>query len=273
MLRRAFSSMSRSPFIGGNWKCNGTLSANRTLAGELCTKLGELAPRAGSNGLKVVVAPPTAHLSSVMSVFSERGSAVGSFVEVSAQNCNSEGNGAFTGETSPEMLVDLGVRHVILGHSERRHIYKETDDMIGKKVSKALALGLNVIPCVGETLSERESNNTFAVCERQLAAFRDSLSSATDLSRIVIAYEPVWAIGTGKTASPEQAEEVHAWIRDWLKKNVSSKVADAVRIIYGGSVNAKNAAELSRMPNVDGFLVGGASLKADDFFTIVKSKL
>lgn len=216
-----------------------------------------------------MIAPSTIHIPIVQQALSGSSSRPG-FLQISAQNMNAEGSGAFTGETSADMLRDLEVPYVILGHSERRHIYHESNQTIGLKVGKALTSGLSVIPCVGEKLDEREAGRTFAVCEEQMSEIAKNVS---DWTRVVIAYEPVWAIGTGKTASPEQAEEVHKMLRDWLAKNVSQEVADKTRIIYGGSVNAKNASDLAKMPNVDGFLVGGASLKADDFATIVKAKL
>ena len=185
---------------------------------------------------------------------------------VAAQNCSAQGNGAFTGEISADMLVDCGLQWVILGHSERRHLYGETNETVGKKVAYALSKGLKVIACIGETIEEREANQTMSVIEAQLAAMKDSL----DASTVVLAYEPVWAIGTGKVATPEQAQEVHANIRAWLRTNVSAETADAMRIQYGGSVNAANAATLGSQPDVDGFLVGGASLKPD-FLKIVQA--
>ncbi|CAO3637375.1 unnamed protein product [Cunninghamella blakesleeana] len=171
---------------------------------------------------------------------------------------------------SPEQLKDLGIEWVILGHSERREYFKESDEFVGEKTAHALQAGVKVIACIGETLQERESGKTTEVVTRQLKGIADKIN---DWTNVVVAYEPVWAIGTGKVATPEQAEEVHDNLRKWLAGNVSQQVADATRIIYGGSVNDKNAADLATKPNIDGFLVGGASLKVDAFNTIVQSRL
>lgn len=187
---------------------------------------------------------------------------------VSAQNCWYEDKGAFTGEVSAAMLQDVGISWVILGHSERRHIIKETDEIIGKKTAAALKNGLSVILCVGELLEEREGNKTEQVIKSQLEAVKGYIN---DWSKIVVAYEPVWAIGTGKVATPQQAQEAHAILRKWLSDNISSSVASATRIIYGGSVKPDNCAELSKKPDIDGFLVGGASLVAEQFIPIVNS--
>jgi len=188
-------------------------------------------------------------------------------VSVSAQNCYKAGKGAFTGELAPAMIQDCGVNWVILGHSERRNVFAETDELIGEKVAFALQSGLNVIPCIGEKLEEREAGKTTEVCFRQLPAMLPNIS---DWSKVVLAYEPVWAIGTGKTATPAQAQEVHLAIREWLAKNVSPEVAGAVRILYGGSVTAANCKELAACPDIDGSLVGGASLKKD-FIAIINA--
>jgi len=181
-------------------------------------------------------------------------------VGVAAQNCYKADKGAFTGELAPSMILDCGCKWVILGHSERRNVFGETDELIGEKVGFALQSGLSVIPCIGELLEEREAGKTTEVCFRQLKAIAEKVS---DWSRVVLAYEPVWAIGTGKTASPEQAQEVHAAIRAWLAEHVSPEVAAATRILYGGSVTAENCRELAACPDIDGSLVGGASLKPD----------
>jgi triosephosphate isomerase len=192
----------------------------------------------------------------------------GTGVGLGAQNLYPEPKGAFTGEVSAAMLVDVGCRYVILGHSERRHILGETDADVNRKVRAALAAGLVPIVCVGERLAEREAEQTAAVIRRQ---FEGSLADVPpdDFARLVIAYEPVWAIGTGRTATPEQAEEVHGDLRKVIGARYNAEVAATVRIQYGGSVNAQNAAQLLAQPNVDGALVGGASLKADDFLAIV----
>jgi len=181
-------------------------------------------------------------------------------IGVAAQNCYKADSGAFTGEICPAMIKDCGCEWVILGHSERRNVFGETDQLIGEKVGFALKQGLKVVPCIGEQLEEREAGKTTEVCFRQLKAIADNVS---DWSKVVIAYEPVWAIGTGKTASPEQAQEVHAAIRNWLVENVSAEVAESTRILYGGSVSAGNCRELAACPDIDGSLVGGASLKPD----------
>ncbi|MBA0793094.1 hypothetical protein Gohar_017526, partial [Gossypium harknessii] len=203
----------------------------------------------------VVVAPPFVYLDQVTSSLTDR-------IEVSAQNSWIGLGGAFTGEISVEQLKDIGCKWVILGHSERRHVIGEDDQFIGKKAAFALNEGLGVIACIGELLEEREAGKTFDVCFQQLKAFADVVPS---WDNIVIAYEPVWAIGTGKVATPQQAQEVHVAVRDWLKKNVSEEVASKTRIIYGGSVNGSNCGELAKEEDIDGFLVGGASLKLEEW--------
>jgi len=209
----------------------------------------------------IVVAPPTPYLSYTHDKAPKT-------VHVSAQNCYKVAKGAFTGEVSPAMLKDLGIHWVILGHSERRHVFGESDALVAEKTLHALQEGLTVILCIGEKLDERESNKTKDVCFRQMQA---ALDQKIDWSKVVIAYEPVWAIGTGKTASPEQAQETHEWVRQWLKEKVSADVAAATRIIYGGSVTADNCVDLAGRPDIDGFLVGGASLKPE-FVKIIKAR-
>lgn len=189
-------------------------------------------------------------------------------IGVASQNCYKVAKGAFTGEISPAMVKDCGCEWAILGHSERRNVFNEPDQLISEKVAHALEVGLKVIPCIGEKLEERESNRTKEVVFAQMNALLPNIS---DWSRVVIAYEPVWAIGTGKTASPEQAQEVHADLRQWLRENVSAEVAESTRIIYGGSVSAGNCQELAKMGDIDGFLVGGASLKPD-FIQIINAR-
>lgn len=189
-------------------------------------------------------------------------------IAVAAQNCYKVDSGAFTGEISPAMIRDCGSNWVILGHSERRNVFKETDELIADKVQHALASGMNVIACIGELLEEREAGKTEEVVYRQTKAIA---AKVKDWSRVVLAYEPVWAIGTGKTASPEQAQEVHAKLRQWMSKNVSPDVASKIRIQYGGSVTAANCRELAKKPDVDGFLVGGASLKPE-FVQIINAR-
>ncbi|THF97843.1 hypothetical protein TEA_010661 [Camellia sinensis var. sinensis] len=200
----------------------------------------------------VVVAPPFVYVDLVKNSLTDR-------IEISAQNSWIGKGGAFTGEISVEQLTDIGCKWVILGHSERRHVIGEDDQFIGKKAAYALSQGLGVIACIGELLNEREEGKTFDVY------------AVPSWDNVVIAYEPVWAIGTGKVATPQQAQEVHVAVRDWLKKNVSAEVASKTRIIYGGSVNGGNCAELAKQEDIDGFLVGGASLKGPEFATIVNS--
>jgi len=202
---------------------------------------------------EVVVSPPFVYLDIVHKALRKD-------IGVAGQNCYHAASGAYTGEISPEMLKDIGVEWVILGHSERREYFKESDDFIGQKVDHALKAGVKVIACIGEKLEEREADQTTAVVVRQLEAISKHVSDWTD---VVIAYEPVWAIGTGKVATPYQAQEVHVSIRTWLQENVSASVAESTRIIYGGSVNGANAHAIGQEEDVDGFLVGGASLKPE----------
>lgn len=247
--------MGRVFFVGGNWKCNGTQKSVEELV-----KVLNAAEVPGTDVVEVVVGPTFVHIPYTLANLRKD-------FAVSAQNCWVKGSGAYTGEISAEILADLGLPWVILGHSERRHIIKESDEMTADKVAYALSKGLGVIFCIGELLEEREAGQTHEVNSRQLKAL---LGKVNDWSKIVIAYEPVWAIGTGKVASPDQAQEVHDQVRGWLKDNVSAEVAEATRIIYGGSVNAKNAAQLASEKDIDGFLVGGASLKPE-FIDIIKA--
>lgn len=223
----------------------------------------DIASKANSTGhLDLAICPPSVYLDAV-------GAAIqGSSVGLGAQNVYFENNGAFTGETSASMLQDLGCQYVILGHSERRHILGETDEDVNRKVKTALEFGLTPIVCVGETLAEREGGKTAEVIGRQFAGSLAELTTE-QAQRLVIAYEPVWAIGTGKVATPEQAEQVHADLRGLLEKHYNANVAGNVRIQYGGSVKPKNAVELLSQANIDGALVGGASLDAESFFGIV----
>ena len=246
----------RRPFIAGNWKMN----LNRAEAVALAKAVAERAAKVENADL--AVCPPSVYLEAVGKTLA------GSKVALGAQNMYHEASGAFTGEISAAMLLDLGCRYVILGHSERRHVLGETDAEINRKVIAAFQAGLTPIVCVGELLAEREAGQTSAVIRRQ---FDGSLAgvSAADLAKIVIAYEPVWAIGTGKVATPEQAEEVHLDLRKIMTERYNAGLAQQVRIQYGGSVKPSNAAELLSQADIDGALVGGASLKADDFFGIV----
>jgi triosephosphate isomerase len=216
--------------------------------------------------VSVAVCPPFPYLSKVAEVLR------GSRITLGAQNMYPSQEGAYTGEVSPAMLLDVGCRYVILGHSERRHKLGESDDFIQQKVQVALASGLQVILCVGETLEEREANQTEAVLERQLVSGLANLKKE-DLPALVLAYEPVWAIGTGRNATPDQAEQAHAFLRRRISRTFGEESAQAVPIQYGGSVKPDNARSLLSQPDVDGALVGGASLKADQFLEIVRAAL
>ncbi len=245
----------RRPLVAGNWKMNLDRAGAVALARAIVEKAGSV------NSVDLLVCPPSVYLDAVHQTL------VDSSVALGAQNMYHEAKGAFTGETSAAMLMDMGCRYVILGHSERRHILGETDAQVRAKTAAALAAALTPIVCVGEQLAEREAGQTGAVIRRQvegsLAGF-----TADEVARIVIAYEPVWAIGTGQVASPQQAEEVHLDLRRILTERYNASTADKVRILYGGSVKASNAAELLAQPNIDGALVGGASLQADEFLGI-----
>jgi triosephosphate isomerase len=246
----------RRSFVAGNWKMNLNREESVALARGIAESIG------ASYEVDVAVCPPFVYLDAVGQVI--QGSSVG----LGAQNMYHEPSGAFTGEVSAGMLLDVGCTYVILGHSERRHVLGESDEDINKKVHAALAMELFPIVCVGETLDEREAGRTADVVRSQ---FTGSLAGLTaeQMKRIVIAYEPVWAIGTGKVATPGQAEEVHADLRTLLENHYNSEVASQVRVQYGGSVKPENAAELLSQPNIDGALVGGASLKVDSFLGIV----
>ena len=246
----------RKKFIAGNWKMNTLRADGAALAAAVAEGVSS------SSDVEVAVCPPGVYLAAVGQAIA--GSAVG----LGAQNCYHEAKGAFTGEISPAMLVDIGCRYVILGHSERRQIFKETSGEVNHKVHAALAAGLVPIVCVGETLEERQAGRTMAVVREQIEHSLAGLS-AEQVTKLVVAYEPVWAIGTGVVATPEQAQEVHADLRRLLETRYNSEVARGVRIQYGGSVNAENAATLLAQPDIDGALVGGASLKAESFLAIV----
>ncbi len=245
----------RTPLIAGNWKMNTETASATALASAIAERAVEAA------GAELLVCPPSPYLPLVREALGN------SQVALGAQNMYHESQGAFTGEISGAMLEDLGVSYVILGHSERRHILGETDADVNKKAVAALAAGLRPIVCVGELLEQREAGKTAEVIRSQ---FEGSLAgiSADAMKSVVLAYEPVWAIGTGKVATPDQAEEVHADLRKQLNERYNSQTADTVRILYGGSVKPDNAAELLGQPNIDGALIGGASLKADDFLGI-----
>ena len=252
--------MARTKFVCGNWKMHKTVAEAVALVKELAAGLGDAAGK-----VQVAVAPTFTAIHAVAQA------ARGTAVEVSGQDVFWENQGAFTGEISAPMLLEAGCRHGIVGHSERRQLFGETDEAVRKKTGALLAAGLFPIVCVGETLAEREGNRTLDVVGRQVRQGLAGLS-AEQLGKITIAYEPVWAIGTGKTATTAQAQEVHAAIRKLLRE-LGGAVADAMRIQYGGSVKPDNAKELLSQPDVDGALVGGASLKAPDFLAIVKGAL
>jgi triosephosphate isomerase len=250
----------RTKFICGNWKMFKTTGEAR----ELVAALARLV-EAAVGQVQIAVAPPFTALAAV------REAIAGTEIELAAQDVHWEREGAFTGEVSARMLDDLGVQHCIVGHSERRQYFGETDEAVAKKARALLACDILPIVCVGETLAEREAGKTMAVVSRQVRGALGGLSSQ-ELARVTVAYEPVWAIGTGKVATTAQAQEVHAGIRALLRE-LGGGAADATRIQYGGSVKPDNAAELLAQPDVDGALVGGASLKASDFSQIVKGAL
>ncbi len=245
----------RTPYIAANWKMNKTIA-------EAAEFVDALLPRIAATRCDVVICPPFLALSEV--VERRRGTAV----RVAAQNMHEEESGAFTGEVSAPMLAEIDVEAVVLGHSERRQLFAETDEALARKVPAALAAGLEPILCVGETEAARDGGETEEVLERQLQTDLAGVESA-ELEKVVVAYEPIWAIGTGRTATPEQAQEACAFIRDVLR--MRGAAADAIRILYGGSVKPANAAELLALPDVDGALVGGASLDPADFAAIVEA--
>ncbi|KAL8803786.1 MAG: hypothetical protein Q9182_002996 [Xanthomendoza sp. 2 TL-2023] len=246
--------MARQFFVGGNFKMNGTTKSIQDIISNLNdAKL--------DSETEVVIAPPALYLLLAREKLRKG-------IELAAQNVFDKPNGAFTGEISAEQLRDSGVTWTLTGHSERRVIMAEGDDFIARKTKAALDGGLGVILCVGETLEQREGNKTIEIVTNQLKAVAEQTK---DWSRVVVAYEPVWAIGTGKVASTEQAQEVHAEIRKWLSSTISKEASDSTRIIYGGSVNEKNCRDLAQQPDIDGFLVGGASLKPA-FVDIINAK-
>lgn len=243
--------------VAGNWKMNTNSASGVELAGALAENAAS-----EENGVEVLVCPPSVYLSGVASRVD------GSAVALGAQDVYFEAGGAFTGEISVDMLKDVGCGYVLIGHSERRHVIGETDELINKKVKAAIAGGLTPVLCVGELLSEREAGQTESVLDGQMAGGLADISEA-EAKNVVIAYEPVWAIGTGVTASTEQAESAHLHLRKWITDNYSASFAEQVRILYGGSVKPDNAEALMSQPNVDGALVGGASLKPDLFIPII----
>lgn len=249
----------RKPIIAGNWKLYKTSVEAVELVGQIKNLVKDV------TYTEIIVAPVFTVLDKVKEAIGDSG------LKLAAQDCFWEDEGAFTGEVSPKMLVDVGCTHVLIGHSERRQYFNETDEKINKKIKTAMKGGLTVIFCIGETLEERESVMTFEVIERQVVQGLSGILPS-DMNQLVIAYEPVWAIGTGKTATDDQAQEVHKFIRKLLSQIYSRPVADGIRVIYGGSVKPGNIKGLMSQPDIDGALVGGASLKADSFASIVRFK-
>jgi triosephosphate isomerase len=248
--------MMRKPVIAGNWKMH-------TRPAEAVELARQVRAACETEAVEVLVCPPYTSLAAAREAL--RGSAIG----LGAQNVHWEAQGAFTGEVSAPMLVEAGCRYAIIGHSERRQHFGETDETVHRRIAAAVAHGLTPIVCIGETLAEREAGKTFDVLERQLAGGLGA-AAGWDLASFILAYEPVWAIGTGRNATPEQAQEAHRFIRQRLQRRLGA-AADALRLQYGGSVTAANAAGLLQQPDVDGALVGGASLKADAFAAIVRA--
>ncbi|PWY63882.1 TPIA Triosephosphate isomerase [Aspergillus heteromorphus CBS 117.55] len=249
--------MPRQFFVGGNFKMNGT-------ADSITSIINNLNAASLDSSVEVVVSPPTLYLLPARQAASDK-------ISVAAQNVYDKPNGAFTGEISVEQLRDAKINWTIIGHSERRVILKESDEFIARKVKAAIEGGISVIFCIGETLEEREANKTIDVVTKQLNAVAKELTKE-QWAKVVIAYEPVWAIGTGKVATNAQAQEVHAAIRKWLVEAIAADVADNTRVIYGGSVSEKNCRDLAKEADVDGFLVGGASLKPA-FVDIINARL
>lgn len=251
----------RKKIVAGNWKMNKTLQEGIELAKEVNEKVKSL----GTREVSVIIGTPFIHLAEVTKIVDP------TWIAVSSQNCATEASGAYTGEVSAAMVASTGCKYVILGHSERRSYYGETDAILVKKVNQALANKLEVIFCVGEVLAEREAGKHFEVVKSQLVNGLFQLT-AEEFSHIVVAYEPVWAIGTGKTATSAQAQEMHAFIRSVIAEKYGKEIAENTSILYGGSCNAKNADELFTNPDVDGGLIGGASLKAEDFSMIIAAR-
>jgi triosephosphate isomerase (TIM) len=247
----------RKPFIAANWKMFKTIGESVAFTEAIQKETGPLTDR------EAVIAPPFTALAAVRKAMGQEG------YKLSAQNCHFEEKGAFTGEVSLGMLRDVGCNYVILGHSERRHVFGETDELVAKKVAAAFRSGVIPILCVGEKLEEQEAGKTTAVVEHQLSISAQGLGGE-EARALVIAYEPVWAIGTGKTASPEQAQEVHRFIRERCTATFNKSIADAMRIVYGGSVKPDNVDTLMAQPDIDGLLVGGASLEVSSFKRIIQ---
>lgn len=242
----------KKKLIAGNWKMNGSLAANEKLLKEILAGMGQA-------NCHVAVGVPAAYLAQCQALLAD------SAIELASQDMSAHEGGAYTGEISGAMLKEFGVRYAIVGHSERRQYHGETDETVACKAQLALKCGITPIVCVGETLAEREAGQTDEVVKRQLAAVIHT--NGRCISEVVVAYEPVWAIGTGKTATPEMAQQVHAVLRTQLK--AASEHAEHIKLLYGGSMNAANAAQLLAQPDIDGGLIGGAALKAQDFLTII----
>jgi triosephosphate isomerase len=248
----------RKPLIAGNWKMNLSIIESVKLINDISAGMSDV------DGVDVLVAPPFTSLVAVRQAIDNSG------VFLAAQNMHFEMSGAYTGEVSGRMLQETGCTHVILGHSERRALFNETSEVIDQKAKAAALLGLIPIVCIGETLEERESGKTFDVVKEQLdVSLANFKADQLMLPSAILAYEPVWAIGTGRTATPDQAQEVHAFIRKWIEGNFTSGTANQVRILYGGSAKPENIADLMAQPDIDGVLVGGASLKADSFVQMI----
>jgi triosephosphate isomerase (TIM) len=246
------------PLVVGNWKMNGTLSQASSLAAAIVERIAQNSPKAA-----VILAPPATALVQVQQRI------VGSLIALAGQNCHWEDSGAFTGELSPVMLRDAGCTYVLVGHSERRHIFHESDEIIARKLAAAMRNNLRAVLCVGETLDERKGVRARQVITRQLQIALKELKNI-DIANLEIAYEPVWAIGTGHNADPNQIAEVHGWIRGHLTSSFDKNSGNGVRILYGGSVNPSNANELAKIAEVNGLLVGGASLKPETFLPVIR---
>jgi triosephosphate isomerase len=251
----------RKPIIGGNWKMNlGTPKESKLMVKKLIPLVKNI------RNIDIVIAAPFTVLTTLRGILKKTN------IKLGAQNMYFEENGAYTGEISPKFLKDIGIEYVILGHSERRDLFDESDELINRKLKKAISLDLKPIVCIGEHLKEREEGQTKEIIEYQFNETFKGLSKQ-EILKSVIAYEPIWAIGTGKTATPEQAEEIHIFIRELLKIKFDIETADNLRIQYGGSINPNNAKELFNKENIDGGLVGGASLRSDSFFKIIKAAI
>jgi triosephosphate isomerase len=248
----------RKPFIAGNWKMNKTAQEAEDLAKKIKENVGDF------QKANILICPPYTSLSAAGQAIKD------SLIELGAQNMHWENSGAFTGEVSPQMIKESGCKFIIVGHSERRKYFSETNQEVNKKIKAAISANLFPIVCIGETLEQREQKKEREAVEKQLKEGFDSLPEE-DLEKVTVAYEPVWAIGTGKTASGEQAEEMHSFIREWFKNTYSLQTAEKLRLLYGGSVKPGNIKELISKENIDGALVGGASLKAEDFTEIIKN--